>query len=142
MRNFPDSSICSARLISPSQIDGQDGYYADCPSPLAPREPFNPPPDADNKFLGYFTSSDQRTTCGNCHVNHQADWVCAAHASAYADLTASSSVTTECYTCHTVSDRGNPGKAWASTRHADIQSTTDGCMAGGGTSRGVDRQHA
>ena len=69
------------------------------------REPFNPPPDAANKFLGYFTSSDKQTTCGNCHVNHQADWALTAHASAYATLVASNDATTECYTCHTVSDR-------------------------------------
>ena len=51
-----------------------------CSSPGAPtpnswiREPFNPPPDTQNNFLGYFTTSDQQTTCGNCHVMHQADW--------------------------------------------------------------------
>jgi hypothetical protein len=40
-------------------------------------------------------------------VLHQADWVNTAHASAY-DLPATSSdVTPACYTCHTVSDRGN-----------------------------------
>ena len=71
------------------------------------REPFNPPPDSVNNFLGYFTSSDQQTTCGNCHVNHQADWVRTGHASAYATLVASSAAAPECYTCHTVSDRGN-----------------------------------
>jgi hypothetical protein len=71
------------------------------------REPFNPPPDAANNFLGYFTVSDKQTTCGNCHVLHQADWVNTAHASAY-DLPATSSdVAPACYTCHTVSDRGN-----------------------------------
>ena len=48
------------------------------------REPFNPPPDESTGFLGYFTSSDQQTTCGNCHVLHQADWAQTAHAEAYA----------------------------------------------------------
>jgi hypothetical protein len=71
------------------------------------REPFNPPPDATNNFLGYFTSADKQTTCGNCHVNHQGDWVRTAHARAYADLVANSGATGECNTCHTVSDRGN-----------------------------------
>jgi hypothetical protein len=91
------------------------------------REPFNPPPDAANKFLGYFTSSDRQTTCGNCHVNHQADWVRTAHASAYADLVASASATAACYTCHSVSDRGNAVAApagWdkvADTVYHDVQ---------------------
>lgn len=71
------------------------------------REPFNPPPDAENKFLGYFTTSDQQTTCGNCHVLHQADWAQTAHAEAYAALTAADNATDACFTCHTVSDRGN-----------------------------------
>ena len=72
------------------------------------REQFNPPPDAANKFLGFFTSSTKQTTCGNCHVTHQAAWVNTAHASAY-DLPATrpADVKPECYTCHTVSDRGN-----------------------------------
>jgi len=71
------------------------------------REPFNPPPDATNKFLGYFTSTDRQTTCGNCHVTHQAAWVQTAHASAYGLPATSSNVAPACYTCHTVSDRGN-----------------------------------
>jgi hypothetical protein len=68
---------------------------------------FNPPPDATGKFLGYFTSSDKQTTCGNCHVTHQAAWVKTAHASAYGLPATSSDAKPECYTCHTVSDRGN-----------------------------------
>jgi hypothetical protein len=71
------------------------------------REPFNPPPDAANKFLGYFTASDKQTTCGNCHVTHQAAWANTAHASAYGLPATSPDVKPECYTCHTVSDRGN-----------------------------------
>ena len=71
------------------------------------REQFNPPPDADNKFLGYFTTVDQQTTCGNCHVLHQKDWSTTAHASAYSLLASNPDATDECFTCHTVSDRGN-----------------------------------
>jgi hypothetical protein len=71
------------------------------------RETFNPPPDAANKFLGYFTSSDKQTTCGNCHVTHQAAWVQTAHASAYHVPDTSSNVGPQCYTCHSVSARGN-----------------------------------
>ena len=71
------------------------------------REPFNPPPDAASNFLGYFTVSDKQTTCGNCHVEHQKDWVNTHHASAYELPATSSDVAPACYTCHTVSDRGN-----------------------------------
>jgi hypothetical protein len=71
------------------------------------REDFNPPPDAENKFLGYFTASDQQTTCGNCHVLHQADWAETAHSRAYAALAGNSAATDACFTCHTVSDKGN-----------------------------------
>ena len=71
------------------------------------REPFNPH-RAENKFLGYFTASDQQTTCGNCIVLHQADWAQTAHAEAYAALTAADNATDACFTCHTVSDRGMP----------------------------------
>jgi hypothetical protein len=38
------------------------------------REPFNPPPDAEAGFVGYFTTSDKSTTCGNCHVDHENKW--------------------------------------------------------------------
>ena len=71
------------------------------------QERFNPPPDAANKFLGYFTASDKQTTCGNCHVTHQAAWSQTAHASAYDVPATSSNVGPQCYTCHTVSGRGN-----------------------------------
>jgi hypothetical protein len=71
------------------------------------REPFNPPPDATNKFLGLFTTADTLTTCGNCHVEHQKDWRQTAHASAYGLPATSPDVKPECYTCHTVSDKGN-----------------------------------
>lgn len=71
------------------------------------REQFNPPPDAANKFLGFFTVSTKQTTCGNCHVTHQAAWAQTAHASAYGLPATSPNVTPACYTCHTVSGRGN-----------------------------------
>jgi predicted CXXCH cytochrome family protein len=72
------------------------------------REPFNPPPDAVNKFLGYFTSSDNQTTCGNCHVGHQADWVQTKHASAYENLLSKvPNAAPECFNCHAVTARGN-----------------------------------
>ena len=46
------------------------------------REPFNPLPDEASGFVGYFTSSDKQTTCGNCHVGHQRDWQETRHADA------------------------------------------------------------
>ncbi|HSE66137.1 MAG TPA: hypothetical protein VLB12_04070, partial [Gemmatimonadales bacterium] len=54
------------------------------------RPPFNPPPDGETSgFLGYFTPADQQTTCGNCHVGQQADWIQTGHHQAWNDLQAS-----------------------------------------------------
>ena len=71
------------------------------------RDPFNPPPDASTGFLGYFDASTKQTTCGNCHVGHQADWATSAHSNAFEDLNNSGHAQSFCYTCHTVSDKGN-----------------------------------
>jgi len=71
------------------------------------RPPFNPPPDAQSGFLGYFTVSTKQTTCGNCHVGHQRDWVATAHADAWADLQASGGVQPGCSSCHSLTERGN-----------------------------------
>ena len=71
------------------------------------REPFNPPPDAEAGFVGYFTTSDKSTTCGNCHVDHENKWVGTAHADAYASLVNSGGAQDFCYGCHTVSENGN-----------------------------------
>ncbi len=71
------------------------------------REPFNPPPDAEAGFVGYFTTSDKSTTCGNCHVDHENQWVETAHAAAYDSLIASGNEKESCFGCHTVSERGN-----------------------------------
>ena len=71
------------------------------------REPFNPPPDAEAGFVGYFTTSDKSTTCGNCHVDHENKWVGTAHADAYASLVDSGHASDNCFGCHTVSERGN-----------------------------------
>jgi hypothetical protein len=87
-------------LLAPLLAGCTDTQFVD-------REPFNPPPDAANNFLGYFTVSDKQTTCGNCHVLHQEDWARTAHADAYSLLSGNSAATPECFTCHTVSDRGN-----------------------------------
>ncbi len=71
------------------------------------RDPFNPPPDAESGFVGYFTSSDKSTTCGNCHVDHQNKWIGTKHADAYAGLVNSGGAQDFCYGCHTVSENGN-----------------------------------
>ncbi len=69
------------------------------------REPFNEPVAAAAGFLGYFTQASKKTTCGNCHVGHQTDWVGTAHADAMASLPANAPET--CKNCHSVNARGN-----------------------------------
>lgn len=71
------------------------------------RPPFNPPPDAASGFLGYFSANEQQTTCGNCHVDHQVDWLKHGHSGAYDVLATSGFDQPFCYTCHTVSEYGN-----------------------------------
>ncbi|HTO74076.1 MAG TPA: hypothetical protein VMJ30_09655, partial [Gemmatimonadales bacterium] len=39
------------------------------------RPTYNPPPDASSGFLGYYDAATALTTCGNCHVGQQQDWV-------------------------------------------------------------------
>ena len=96
------------RIAVPSLSLGLAILLAGCTDTVfRDREQFNPPPDAANKFLGFFTVSTRQTTCGNCHVTHQAAWAQTAHASAYGLPATSPNVTPACYTCHTVSDRGN-----------------------------------
>lgn len=72
-----------------------------------PREPFNPPVDANSGFLGYFDVTTKQTTCGNCHSEKHADWSQTKHASAYANLVNSNHAQTSCFTCHTVNEKGN-----------------------------------
>src|SRR6266511_2560234 len=71
------------------------------------QRPINPPPDAVNGFLGYFTVGDKLTTCGNCHVGVQADWKQTRHAQAWDDLQKSGQATSACSLCHSVSQLGN-----------------------------------
>lgn len=68
--------------------------------------PFNPPVDQVNGFLGYFDVTAKQTSCGNCHVGHQRDWVNTAHADAWADVQAAGAQPA-CLGCHSVSERGN-----------------------------------
>ena len=72
------------------------------------REPFNPPPDPASGLLGYYSASTKQTTCGNCHVGHQADWVSTKHAGAYQSLAGiTPAPPATCAGCHTVNERGN-----------------------------------
>lgn len=74
---------------------------------------FNPPPDSVSGFLGYYTVSEKQTSCGNCHVQHQADWKATKHAGAWAGLTASGNRANDgsCDACHTISSNGNMAAA-------------------------------
>jgi hypothetical protein len=92
--------IRSAALLAPLVLGCTD-------EKIVFREPVNPPPDANSGFLGYFTATDKQTTCGNCHIGHQRDWLNTAHADAYATLANSGGAQTFCYSCHTVSSKGN-----------------------------------
>lgn len=69
------------------------------------REPFNEPVVAAAGFLGYYTEASKKTTCGNCHVGHQTDWVGTAHADAMASLP--TGAPESCKNCHSVNARGN-----------------------------------
>ena len=72
------------------------------------REPFNPPADSINGFLGYYTIDSKTTTCGNCHVGQQATWKLTKHASAWAGLVGVvPNPPAVCKNCHSVSQLGN-----------------------------------
>jgi predicted CXXCH cytochrome family protein len=71
------------------------------------RPPFNPPPDQAAGFLGYFSVSTRQTTCGNCHVGHQGNWVNTRHAHAWQDLQASGQAQASCNNCHSLTQLGN-----------------------------------
>lgn len=71
------------------------------------REPVNPPPDAASGLLGYFDASQRQTTCGNCHIGQQAEWKRTAHAVAFETLENTPGNQPFCFSCHTVTERGN-----------------------------------
>lgn len=71
------------------------------------RRVFDPPPDAQFGFLGYFDTLTQVTTCGNCHVGKQAGWETTGHAEAWATLEDRDRVRAPCDGCHSVNERGN-----------------------------------
>ena len=71
------------------------------------REPINPPPDASSGLLGYFDAETNQTTCGNCHIGQQSEWENTAHAGAYETLDELGDAQPFCFSCHTVTERGN-----------------------------------
>ena len=85
------------------------------------RPPFNDPVDPAAGFLGYYTSSEKQTTCGNCHADFQGSWQETGHAGAYATLKAVNAAAT-CYGCHTVNERGNDATGVAG--HDKVQDST------------------
>jgi hypothetical protein len=77
-----------------------DTVYQDRPA-------YNPPPDSTSGFLGYYTASEKQTTCGNCHVGQQGDWIQTGHSDAWDDLLQSGASQPFCEGCHSVNSRGN-----------------------------------
>ncbi len=75
------------------------------------REPFNPPPDTVNGFLGYFDAPSKQTTCASCHVTRGGLWKTTEHADAWNTLQNSGSAQQFCEGCHSVSDLGNTSPA-------------------------------
>jgi predicted CXXCH cytochrome family protein len=71
------------------------------------RPPFNPPPDASSGFLGYYDETVKQTTCGNCHADFHGSWSATAHARAYTTLNSNSGKQDSCFSCHTVTGKGN-----------------------------------
>jgi predicted CXXCH cytochrome family protein len=107
---MPISTLLS-RLLPPMAAMAMVAMLACNDTEEVPREPFNPPPDAANGFLGYFTASEKLTSCGNCHAEKQGDWLTTKHSQAWADLVASGHQTSDCNSCHSVSERGNAAAA-------------------------------
>ena len=91
---------------------------------------FQQPAVGAGDMLGYTSAdtSQKRTACGNCHVNHQTDWRQTGHAHAWMDLKSSDHAAESCEACHTVSQLGNGTTAatagWTGTkdtRYYDVQ---------------------
>ena len=99
MKGLGFAVLVTAALLGAACTDEEIVYV--------PRAPFNPPADTASGFLGYYTASERMTSCGNCHVDHQNDWVTTAHAGAWATLQGSGNPQAFCQGCHTVSERGN-----------------------------------
>jgi hypothetical protein len=104
-KRLQGSFVPATILVLAAWVSGcEDIVYRD-------RPPYNPPPDLASGFLGYYTADQHQTTCGNCHVGQQADWVHTKHANAWDDLQASGESEAFCEGCHTVNFRGNQPEA-------------------------------
>jgi len=64
-------------------------------------------PTRDASFVGYSSPDTKQTTCGNCHVDVQAEWAQTKHSSAWADLQASGNADASCNKCHTTNGLTN-----------------------------------
>jgi predicted CXXCH cytochrome family protein len=100
---------------------------AACEGKVMYRDPqlYQDPPTGAGEFLGYSSVQAKRTTCGNCHVGKQAEWIETAHASAWDKLQKSGAVQPACEECHSVTSRGNlvaqSSVGWVATRNARYQ---------------------
>lgn len=71
------------------------------------RDLFDEPDAAALGMLGYTDQETKLTSCGNCHVGIQGDWVESGHADAWAGLQDSGHAQAFCNGCHVVSELGN-----------------------------------
>lgn len=91
------------------------------------RELFEEPLAEAGNFLGYTSTEDQLTVCGNCHIGPQSEWEGTAHSNAWAGLQASGGAQAFCEGCHTVSEMGNTvteaagHNATGEERYQDVQ---------------------
>lgn len=71
------------------------------------RELFEEPLSEANSFLGYTSTEDKLTVCGNCHIGPQGEWERTSHADAWSGLQDSGQAQEFCEGCHTVNELGN-----------------------------------
>lgn len=89
LKNVKKLLVATACLAAVSAV----GCVSEKSTPAAPVR--------DAAFLGYSVPDTKQTTCGNCHVDVQAEWAQTKHASAWADLQASGHAQPFCNKCHT-----------------------------------------
>lgn len=77
-------------------------------------------PEAAGGFIGYTDASSQLTSCGNCHVAKQGEWLATKHSKAWTGLQASGHASEACAGCHSTGELGN-----AATETAGYNATLD-----------------